>query len=208
MPDKKLKITQSLLSSWQWIAKSDAKYADKAYRDFIKTLNRVPSAPNKFMQAGIDFENRVAEYANGTDIPETHEWAGGVKKIGSLLEGARFQVDAYKELTVDGTAFLLHGRLDALKAETIYDIKFTAGSYKPGHFLRGTQHAFYLEIVPEADRFIYLVSDGSEVYFEKYDRGSSPPIENAIREFISFLKMADLYEIYAAKWTRETTDRI
>ena len=66
-------ITPSLLNSWGWIwncadsvderEKDEISLEDKIYNarlqaieDFKKTLARIPSEPNKFMQEGIEFE--------------------------------------------------------------------------------------------------------------------------------------------------------
>ena len=86
---------------------------------------------------------------------------------------AQFQVAAYRDKRIDGVPFLLYGRLDALKAGTIYDTKFVR-RYEAGKYVSSPQHPMYFDCVPEASRFVYVVSDGKFVYQEEYRRGEVP----------------------------------
>lgn len=94
---------------------------------------------------------------------------------------------------------LLYGRLDVLKAGVSYDIKFS-GSYEAGKYLDSTQHPMYLEIVPEATKFTYLVSNGSAVWPETYTREETPSIIPTISNFFDWLEMRGLMELYKEKW--------
>ena len=55
-------------------------------------------------------------------------------------------------------------------------------------------------MVPEAVNFEYLVSDGSDLYKETYDRASTRPISDIIAEFVHSLEVLNLLEIYKEKW--------
>ena len=64
MPKRpKLRITQTLLSSWL----GSFKY-DTGYDDFICTLNREKKQPTKAMLDGIKFENCVNNVLDGATI--------------------------------------------------------------------------------------------------------------------------------------------
>ncbi len=77
---------------------------------------------------------------------------------------------------------VLYGRLDALKAGTIYDIKFSKG-YERGKFYSSTQHPTYMLLIPEAQTFSYLVSNGMDVWTECYRRDETPDIRPIISDF-------------------------
>ena len=56
----------------------------------------------------------------------------------------------------------------------------------------------YFELVPEAQRFVYVVSNGSEVWTEAYDREDTPSIIPVIEDFLRWLERHGLLETYEA----------
>ena len=94
---------------------------------------------------------------------------------------------------------VLYGRLDALKAGTVYDIKFS-GKYERGKYTDSTQHPVYLELIPEADAYSYLVSNGSDLWTETYRREESRDIEPIIYDFLDWLYCMGLMDLYREKW--------
>ena len=86
-----------------------------------------------------------------------------------------------------------------LKAGSIYDIKFSK-SYDRGKYYGSTQHPMYLELVPEADFFSYIVSDGNEVWTEKYRKDETPSIIPTIVDFLRWLNETGNMEIYLKYW--------
>lgn len=193
----KLLLTQSLLSSWLYqYSACDPK---KAHKDFMKTLRREPTQPNKAMLDGIQFENMVTACCGGTRPDPDHKWADIVLETSRILEGAQFQVAAYRDKRIDGVPFLIYGRLDALKAGTIYDTKFVR-HYEAGKYASSPQHPMYFYCVPEASRFVYVVSDGKAVYLEEYRREEIPELDGTIREFMKYLEAANLAELFIEKW--------
>lgn len=198
----RLLITHSLLSSWQWALKEnpfeDATSERDNYADFLQVLRRELKVATKAMQDGIDFEDMVTDIlAGGGD--KTHRWYDGASKIADIIRGGVLQLKVNKNITVAGMDFVLHGRLDALKAGTIYDIKFASG-YDVGKYIDSTQHPAYLELVPEAMQFTYLVSNGSQVWPETYRRDETPSIYPLIEDFMSWLSAQGLMELYREKW--------
>ena len=199
-------ITHSLLSSWLY-AMSEDPYEDATterdrYAEFLDTLNRVPSAPTEAMQNGIDFEDLVTRVAESRVLPADPEnrWFSAAEKIASVVRGGQFQVRAKKPVTVRGTDFLLYGRLDVLKAGVIYDIKFSKG-YERGKYFGSTQHPMYMELVPEAVSFAYLVSNGSDVWCEAYERFETRSILPVVADFSDWLRSAGLFPVYEEKWS-------
>lgn len=232
-----LLITQSLLSAWQYMYKArdafpyDEEKADaaeaKAEEDFLRVLRRERGEPSPAMLAGRDFEALCYDIADGRFRPEfrfsgEYEANGGevmgvpcfpptydgALQIARIINGGVWQAKLSKRVRVGGTEFLLYGILDALKAGTIYDIKYKSrplGSIDlAGMYLDSPQHPMYLTLCPEADRFVYLISDGTLLYQETYERGDVPPIADAIEQFMAYLDRACLVSVYKDLWTART----
>ena len=193
----KLLITQSLLGAWLY--QYQAFDQESAHKDFLRVLRREKSNPTQAILDGIQFENMVTACCEGSPPPEGHKWGEAVRAIADRVRGAQFQVVAQRVAVVREIPFLLYGRLDALKAGVIYDIKFSR-SYQVGKYLDSPQHPMYFSLVPEARRFEYLVFTGSDVCVEGYDREDTPEIFPTIRNFINYLETSKLDKIYCQKW--------
>lgn len=195
-------MTHSLLSSWLYAIKENP-YEDAASErdplaEFMLTLRREPTPTNEAMQNGIDFENLVTDIVAGKGDPG-HRWYAAASKIAAIVGGGVLQYRARKEVCVGGLTLVLYGRLDALHAGGIYDIKFSKG-YDRGKYFDSTQHPTYLELVPEAEHFTYLVSNGTDVWQEKYRREETPSIYPIISDFLDWLTARDLLGLYQEKW--------
>ena len=195
-------ITPSLLNSWGWIwnCEDSVRETDndtmsledkvfyarqKAMEDFIHTLNRLPSEPNEFMKAGIEFEDECYK---------------GNTCVSPIIQGGAYQIVGKKNAEVNGMKFLMYGRLDVLKGGIIYDIK-RIWKYSLPKYSKSYQHQFYFELFPNAYKFEYLAYDGvklhREVYFPSKDKNE---IESVIANFIQWLKENNLLEVYKEKW--------
>jgi len=216
-------LTHSLMSSWLRTMKDDP-YADAtterdAYAEFLQVLRREPTQTTKAMQGGIDFENLVTAILEGDKIVAyhvenrstgaldrqltpvvEHPWREGAEDIAGIIRGAPLQYKASKEIVVGDMTFLLYGRLDALKAGTIYDIKFSR-SYERGKYIDSTQHPVYFELIPEAQRFTYLVSNGTLVWTETYEREETPSIYPTISAFLEYLTTSGHMATFKEKWS-------
>ena len=195
-------ITPSLLNSWGYIwncednvreSEKDAisfedKVLDarqKAFEDFLKTLNRITSEPNEYMQAGIDFEEECYK---------------GNTCVSPIIENGAFQISGSKDVRVNGLNILMYGRLDVLKGGIIYDIK-RIWKYSLPKYSKSYQHQFYLELFPKAYKFEYLAFDGTKLHREVYfPSDNTQEIECVISQFLEWLKENDLYKIYLEKW--------
>ena len=197
-------ITQSLISSWSYALTCADEYKETAYADFLNALNRIEKTTTPEMQNGIEFENEVYREAGGITRTPHPEWENGIKATASVLRGAPVQVKARREMTVGGMNLLVYGILDALKAGTIYDVKFSNKSFHSaelaGKYLESAQHPAYFYLVPEADEFIYLVSDGVDLYTERYTRKDTRPFAEIAKEFLDFLDDTGLMKTYREKW--------
>jgi len=104
--------------------------------------------------------------------------------------------------------YLLYGVLDWLfedintGSKVIFDIKFKAniGNYHVGDYYENTQHRMYFELAPEAETFVYLISDGRGVCCEEYRRRDCEPIKETIERFEEWLKMFNFWDVYCDKW--------
>lgn len=190
----KVRITQSLLSSWEWSFKKD-----DGYEEFLKALKRERTPPTKIMLDGIAFENVLNSVLRGEHIPKDHEWYKVITEMARELDGSQQQVTLFRDITVSGQPFLLHGVLDYLHAGIIYDCKFSK-RYELNKYLNSPQTPMYLELVPEARLFEYIISDGKWVYREKYPREIVPSIRDTINQFYKYLLQHNLWEIYEQHW--------
>lgn len=197
-------ITQSLLSAWAYTFDCYEGCEESAQEDFLRVLRREKGEQTEAMLNGISFENAVYATANGKLNPTGHKWEVGIRQVADIIKGAPVQVKAQSEITVDGIDFLVYGILDALKAGTIYDVKFKNKSFGSldlaGDYLNSPQHPAYFYIVPEASEFKYLVSDGFDIYIETYRREDTAFIGDIIREFIESITIMDLLDLYKEKW--------
>ena len=192
----KIRITQSLLSSWLWAFKKD-----DGYEDFLRTLSREPKQPTQAMLDGIQFENCLNSVLNGEHLPENHKWKFPIAEMADELWGSQQQVELYKNVVVDGQPILLHGILDYLKAGHIYDCKFSTHYYL-NKYLDSPQTPMYLALVPEAFDFTYIICDGKYVYRERYPRDIVQPIEVTLRYFMNYIRSRDeLQKILIEKWS-------
>ena len=195
-------MTHSLLSSWLYAMKEspyeDASTERVPYAEFLQVLQREPTLTTEAMQKGIDFENLVTDIVNGAGDPK-NRWYDAAQKVAGYVRGGVLQYKARRIITVRDTELVLYGRLDCLKAGGIMDIKFS-GSYDRGKYFDSTQHPTYFEIVPEAKSFTYLVSNGSEVWTERYYREESPSIIPTISDFLEWLDALGLASLYKEKW--------
>lgn len=197
-------ITKSLISSWQYIFDCAEGYEDDAYNDFLSALRREERETPEAAQNGIAFENAVYRSAAGKPYGSFPAWEQGIQKVASIIRGATVQVRVQREITVDGTEYLVYGILDALKAGIIYDVKFKNRSFSgldlAGNYLESPQHPAYLYMVPEAREFQYLVSDGEDLYVEKYTREDTRFIGDIIGEFIRSITGMGLLDEYHKYW--------
>lgn len=197
-------ITQTLLSSWGYMFSCYESVQEDAQNDFMRVLNRERVKPTEAMLKGIQFEDAVYAAAAGMPYAPQDKWESGIRKVAAIIHGAPTQLKTQREIEVCGETFLVYGILDALKAGTIYDVKFSTKSFGgvelAGKYLDSPQHPAYLYIVPEAQSFEYLVSDGQDLYREVYSREETRPIGDIIAEFVQSIKDMGLYELYKSKW--------
>lgn len=215
-------LTHSLLSSWLY-AMRDNPYEDATTErdpmaEFMLALRREPTPRTEAMQNGIVFEDLVSAILRGDEyfgyyemndqdgiqgmVPAGitgHKWYAAAAKIAEHVRNGAAQYKARREVKVNGCKLLLYGRLDWLKAGEIIDCKFTT-NYDPGKFYESTQHPMYFELIPEAHTFTYLVSNGSAVWSESYRRDETPSILPIASDFLEWLRVAGLFELYASKW--------
>lgn len=195
-------MTHSLLSSWLYAIKDDPFEDSTSEKDpmaeFMLVLRREPTPRTEAMQKGIDFEDLVTDIVNGKHDKE-HFWYNAAANIASIVGGGILQYKARKEIEVSGLSIILNGRLDALKAGGIYDIKFSS-HYERGKYFNSTQHPVYMELVPTAQSFTYLVSNGADVWKEQYRRDETQSVYPIISDFLEWLTAYGLMDVYREKW--------
>ena len=196
-------LTHSLLSSWLYSMKSspyeDATTDRDPFAEFLQVLRREKTPTTEAMQNGIDFEDLVTAIINGRANPGESPWYDAAAKIARRCSGGILQYKAMKPVEVEGLDLLLYGRLDCLRAGEIIDIKYTS-KYDVGKFFYSTQHPMYLELIPEAEQFTYLVSNGKDVWHETYRSDEVPSIYPTIQNFLHWLDTVGLMQVYREHW--------
>lgn len=195
-------MTHSLLYSWLYTMK-ESPYADATTEhdpmdEFLSALNRAETQPTEAMLNGIAFEDLVTDITKGAGDPKDR-WYDAASKVAEIVGGGVLQCRVSKTIEVGSLTVVLYGRLDCLKSGEIYDIKFSKG-YERGKYRNSTQHPAYLELVPEARGFTYIVSNGTEVWTERYRRDETPDIRPVISDFLGWLNTMGLMDIYKEKW--------
>lgn len=195
-------MTHSLMSSWLYAIKEnpfeDAASERDSLAEFVSTLNREQTPPNEAMANGIAFENLVTAITRRQGDPK-NRWYNAACRVASIVSGGVLQYKVSKAVEVGGLTLVVYGRLDCLKSGEIYDIKFSK-NYDRGKYIDSTQHPAYLQLVPEARGFTYIVSNGSEVWTERYRRDETPSILPTISDFLNWMQAAGFLDTYKEKW--------
>jgi len=198
-------ITPTLLNSFQYYIQDEFKSPADSRADFLRTLSRERFEPNEAMQKGIDFENDVKlateyKYQYWQDN-KTVEYDSVIDCLANIVQDGIWQQTCKKDLTIGNQEFLLYGKCDVVKRNTIYDIKFTS-NYELGKFLDSAQHLIYLYCL-DLPKFQYLVSDGEEYWVEDYHNhaGIEDEIKSKISDFLSYLENdKEAKEMFFSKW--------
>ena len=185
-------ITPTLLNSWQYNIKNGT------LEDFVKVLNKEEFEPTESILKGFEYEKYMQE------------------KFEETLGGA-YQVKVSKEYG----DYLLYGIVDCLKGGIIYDYKYTQ-NYEVGKFFNNHQTLMYLEMIPEARKMVYLITNKfnkieypdieftdvskieyevGDIFREEYTKDMFPEtIDSILHKFEEWLKQYDLFELYEEKW--------
>lgn len=199
-------ITPTLLNAFEYYFNFEGEASDgedgdvisaeekeaQARKEFLQTLNREKFPPTPAMQAGIDFENRVFAACKGE--PDDSEV---VRELAEICAGGHWQARVMAQM--DG--FLLYGKADVIKMDTIIDIKRTK-SYDLGKYQKSAQHRIYLYCT-KLPRFSYLVSDERSWWREDYFNhdGIEQEIRQLIRNFTSYLENdAEAKALFYDRW--------
>lgn len=194
-------ITPTLLNSFQYYIQDEYKSPADSRADFLKTLSREKFEPNETMQKGIDFENTVKFLCDSFRERNINDFNTPHEAIANIVNNGLWQQTVKKDLTVGNQEFLLYGKCDVIKRDTIYDIKFTS-NYEVGKFLDSAQHLIYLYCL-DLPKFQYLVSDGEEYWVEDYHNhaGIEDEIKSKISDFMGYLENdQEAKEMFFTKW--------
>jgi len=197
-------ITPSLLSSYAYYISDEWKSPADSRADFLKTLSRERFEPNEAMQKGIDFEQDIQLACQLYHRYRQTAREEIISDLADIVAGGNWQQSVKKEIKVGNQEFLLYGRTDVIKRDTIYDIKFT-GNYELGKFLDSSQHLIYL-YCSGLPNFSYLISDGKDWWREDYHNhaGVEDEIKSKVSDFLSYLENdKEAKEMFINKWGSE-----
>jgi hypothetical protein len=177
-------ITPTLINAYQYYINDEFKSPADSRADFLKTLSREKFEPNEAMQKGIDFEEEIfTQCSLEKEVGKKLTSNPICDAIVKIVKGGIWQQTCKKDLQVGNQEFLVYGKIDVVKQDTVYDIKFTS-NYELGKFLNSAQHLIYLYCTG-LPKFQYLISDGKDYWIEDYYNHAN--IENEIKSKISDL---------------------
>ena len=196
-------ITSSLLNSYQYYIEDEFKSPADSRADFLKTLSKEKFEPNQAMQKGIDFENDIKAKCDNIllDKKENIDYEVICNDIATIVKDGLWQQTCKKELKIGNQEFLLYGKMDVIKKDTIYDIKYTS-NYELGKFLGSAQHLIYLYCTG-LPKFKYLISNGKDFWIEDYFNSVNIEyyIKNKINNFLSYLENDnEAKNLFETKW--------
>lgn len=197
-------MTQSLLAAWQY------NLSGGPQEEFLSVLRREKTEQTQAMKDGIEFERLVWECACGKEPEEKHKWAQGIREIAEIVRGGAYQVALSDEAEIEGEEYLLYGIADFVKQGVIFDVKFSKRYENRGnvnYYLTSPQAPMYLRLLPGAKQFVFLISDGAQVFREAYTQEEITPIENTAAAFTENLKRRGLWDIYTAFWRADKERR-
>ena len=186
-------ITPSLINSFEYYIKDEWKTPADSRTDFLKTLSREKFEPSEAMQKGVDFEAKIEGYCNlvdsGCSLARQLTGDDIVSNIGDIVAGGFWQESCKKDMNFGNFDVILYGRCDVIKADTIYDIKYT-GKYNTGKFQDSIQHLIYMYCF-DLPKFSYLISDGKDWWKEDYvkDNNVEDRIRSKVNNFFEYLKI-------------------
>lgn len=203
-------ITHSLLGSFSWYLSDES---EDARQKFLNTLDKVRTETTLAQQKGIDFENDIMLLCdnsiqgtinlidNLSKLSKEEAYLEVINSLSEIVKGGLWQQSVKKQLKIGNSEFLLYGRTDVIKRDTIYDIKFTS-NYELGKFLDSSQHLIYL-YCSGLPKFSYLISDGKDWWREDYHNHAK--IENEIKgkisAFLDYLENdPEAKEMFLTKW--------
>ena len=161
-----LYISPTFLDSFQYYLEANDEYADKARHDLLDRLRGI-SVTTEAMQRGTDFENLVCAYADGkVTLDPENSLTPIIEGMAEYIRGGLRQVHVQTQIMPE---VVIHGFIDVLHMNTVYDIK-TTSRYEFPKFLRKNQHLAYLAALKDygITTFKYLITDFSSYYAETF----------------------------------------
>lgn len=199
-----LKITQSLISSWDRAFSARDEAREDCWKDFLDTLHRVPRPETDAQRDGKIFEAGVYAMADGKPYSLPPNMEQGARKVAQIVKGGSFQLPLSRAFKIGEHDVTLVGVPDVVKAGVIYDVKYRTKGFGSGDvtgkWLGASQHSAYFFLMPEAYEFNYLCSDGIDLYTERYIPRSVMPFEQIAAEFIGSLISIGLFDDYKRYW--------
>jgi len=196
-------ITPTLINSFQYYIEDEFKSPADSRADFLKTLSKEKFEPTEAMQKGIDFENDIKKLCDNIllDKKENIDYEVICNNIATIVKDGLWQETCKKELQIGNQEFLLYGKMDVIKRDTIYDIKYTS-NYELGKFLGSAQHLIYLYCTG-LPKFKYLISNGKDFWQEDYFNNVNieNEIKSKINDFLSYLENDnEAKNLFETKW--------
>lgn len=206
----KPRISPTLLDSFQYyINLEDDERSAISRSELLARLKGEKLPPSPAMQKGIDFENDVVASTLGKYEDSGNEiYDSCVFEIAKITVGSIFQHHVEAEIG----PVIVHGYIDALKANRIYDIK-TTKKYEVGKYMHSNQHLTYLYCLQprRIEHFEFLVTDFKRVYREYYhwENRFGSNLRANIAEFFAYLAVdKEMKQAWDEKQERDQSKRL
>lgn len=196
-------LSPTFLDSFRHYQDADAEYADKARRGLIDRLDGVP-AGSEAMRRGVEFEQAVCDRLDGKEEKAGPALGRVIGEAAGHVRGALRQVHVSAPVAPGVT---VHGYIDFLRGNTIYDVK-TTGRYEFPKYLRNCQHLAYMAALSRYGirTFKYLATDFSSLYVEEYrwDGSMLDDLRGRAMDFLSYLETdPEMKEAFERKRLRQ-----
>lgn len=215
--EKSCLITNTLIDAINWCLNASdtivsperggdgvVTWREKAWSDLCNMLERKKTPMSPEAQNGINFENRLYDFATRRKLDGSELFQSILKEI----TGYNFQRKIYNYTRINNQECCIYAKMDASKGNHIIDIK-TTGNYKQNNYLNKFQHKLYCYAAGVTE-FDYIIVEWEEypkikaVHKERYvvedQQVLRLDVEKTISETIDFLQELKLWDVYREKF--------
>jgi hypothetical protein len=162
-------ITPTLIDSFLYL--KDGGYPENKVKELFDKINKVKTVQDDSAKRGVAFESCVNLTLTGNPTNQFNdlEFDGDLvnKVVSKLVAYTGIQVWIEKIVSFSHGSFKVGGFADFTLDKKIIDLKTTL-HYKLGKYQDYSQHKAFGLMLPENERFDYLITDFENVYLEPY----------------------------------------
>ena len=150
-------ITPSLLSVIEFLRDCPPSWKGNAFQSLKSTLSRTYKEPTRQIKRGIDFEDSIYKTLSTMDSVDFKNYSEEYQQFLNDCNGGVFQKTTKKIIEIEGTKYLLYGKIDVWFPGLIIDIKTTENFTGEEKYLKTSQHELYC-FCEHISTFLYKVA--------------------------------------------------